>query len=343
MAGVYPEQKQEKSGRGARADSPRKRTPVGAILGNGAPVIVFAVLIVVTAFVSPEFFNIANLRNIGTQSAIVGVVAVGMTFVILGGGIDLSVGSVLGASGVVSAMMMKSGDNPYLALAAALLVGLVFGVANGLGVSALKIQPFIMTLAALVIARGFAMRQSAGGPQAFQTDNGLWTLLGTRQLLGVPGPVIVFFLTAVLAWIVLRYTSFGRQVYAIGGSPEVARLSGVRVDRVRVATYAISGFTAGMAGIMTASRISVGAPTAGTLMELSAIAAVVIGGTSLVGGTGGVLGSVFGALLLTILANVLNLVGVDPFDQQIVTGFIIIFAVVLTATALKLRRPTARA
>jgi ribose transport system permease protein len=319
------------------------RGNVAAVLARTAPLIAFVVLLVLTYILSPYFFQLGNLTNVGRQAAITGVVAIGVTFVILGGGIDLSVGSVLAVVGVSSAMMVDSGLNPVLVLLLGLLIGLVFGIFNGLGVSFLKIQPFIMTLATLVIASGLALRISEGGPQPFTTTNGFWAFLGNKSVAGVPGPLIVFLVTAAIAWVVLRYTSFGRQVYAVGGNADVARLSGVRVDRIRIATYAISGVTAALAGLMIAARLRVGAPTAGNQMELDAIAAVVIGGTSLLGGVGGVGGSVLGAVLLAVLANVLNLVGVDAFDQQIVRGVIIVAAVVITATALHMRRVKAGA
>jgi ribose transport system permease protein len=320
---------------------PRGRRGVGALLGSSTPLLVFLLLLVGTYLLSPNFFETANLVNVGRQAAITGVVAIGMTFVILSGGIDLAVGSVLAVVGVSAAMLVQSGMNPVVVLLLGLLIGLAFGVLNGAGVSYLNMQPFIMTLATLVIARGVALRVSEGGPKPFETDSVLWDILGNRSVAGVPGPFLVFLGTAVLAWVVLRYTPFGRQVYAVGGNPEVARLSGVRVERIRIAAYAISGLTAALAGLMVASRLSVGAPTAGGLMELSAIAAVVIGGTSLAGGVGGVIGSVLGAVLLAVLANVLNLVGVDAFDQQIVTGVIIIAAVVITSASLRLRRSRA--
>ncbi|MGY1631836.1 ABC transporter permease [Geodermatophilus sp. SYSU D01186] len=333
------------AGAGENGPAENRRGPLAAVakalLGGGTPLAVIAVLLVATYLISPNFFGLDNLINVSRQAAIVGVVAVGMTFVILSGGIDLSVGSVLAVVGVASAMLVGDGVNPLLVLLLGLLIGLVFGVLNGLGVTFLGIQPFIMTLAMLVIARGVALRISEGGPQAFQTDSGLWAFFGSAKLGPVPGPLIIFLVVAILAWVVLRYTPFGRKVYAVGGNIEVARLSGVRVNRIRIAVYAISGLTAALAGLMITARLSVGAPTAGSLMELEAIAAVVIGGTSLMGGIGGVAGAVLGAFLLAVLANLLNLLGVGAFDQQIVRGLIIIAAVVITSTTLRMRRKRA--
>ncbi|OZM77906.1 ABC transporter permease [Pseudonocardia sp. MH-G8] len=310
------------------------------VLAGGAPLLVFAVLLVVTFVLSPNFFGLDNLINVARQAAIVGVVAVGATFVILSGGIDLSVGSILAVVGVACAMLADSGMSPVLVLLIGLLIGLAFGILSGLGVAYLGVQPFIMTLAMLVIARGVALRISGGGPQAFTIDSAVWDFFGSAEIGPVPGPLIIFLVVAAAAWVVLRYTPFGRKVYAVGGNVEVARLSGVRVNRIRISVYAISGLTAALAGLMTAARLRVGAPTAGNLMELEAIAAVVIGGTSLMGGIGGVTGAVLGAVLLAVLANLLNLLGVDAFDQQIVRGVIIVAAVVITSTALRMRRRT---
>lgn len=304
---------------------------------GGATILLFVLVLVVTAVVSPMFFRINNLSNVALEASIVGVVAVGMTFVILSGGIDLSVGSVLAVTGVASAMLTQSGQPAIVAVLVGLLIGAALGLANGLGVTVLAIPPFVMTLAILVIGRGLALRISNGSPQAFTTDDPLWSFLGNGKIGPVPGPLVVFVTFALVAWVVLTYTPFGRQVYALGGNAEVARFSGVRVTRVRIGVYVISGITAAVAGAMTTAQLSVGAPTAGNLMELLAIAAVVIGGTSLLGGIGGIGGTVLGAFMLAILANLLNLLGVGPFDQQIARGAIIIIAVVVTSASLRAR------
>lgn len=297
------------------------------------PLAILAVLLAVTAVLAPEFFQVRNLLNVARQASIVGVVAVGMTLVILTGGIDLSVGSILALSGVVMAMMLESGVPMAAALAAAVAVGAAVGVLNGMGVALLGIQPFIMTLAMLVIARGVALRVADGAPQSFTTDSFAVEFFGSGDVGPIPGPVIVFFVIALTGWAILRYLPFGRFLYAIGGSKEAARLSGVHTSRTLIGAYAASGMCAAVAGVMTASRLSVGDPTAGNLAELDAIAAVVIGGTSLLGGVGGMLGTIAGALLLGVLSNVLNLVGVSPFNQLIVKGLVIIVAVLLAGRA----------
>lgn len=309
----------------------------GAFRNYLMPLSILVALIAFTGIVAPEFFHLDNLLNVARQASIVGVVAVGMTFVILTGGIDLSVGSVLAIAAVVMAMMADNGAPLALIIPAVIAVGAVAGIVNGVGVALLGIQPFIMTLATLVIGRGVALRITDGGPQDFLLTGKVVDFLGSGGIGRVPGPLFVFVGLAVLGYVALRYLPFGRYLYAIGGSREAARLSGVKTHRNLIGAYAVSGACASIAGIMTASRLSVGDPTAGNLAELDAIAAVVIGGTSLAGGVGGMPGTVAGAFLLAVVSNLLNLTGVSPFDQQIVKGIVIIAAVLLAGQALKRR------
>jgi ribose transport system permease protein len=218
-----------------------------------------------------------------------------------------------------------------------LLVGVGVGILNGIGVAVLGIQPFIMTLATMVAIQGLSLRLTNGGPQQFSNAAEIFQVIGSGNVFGIPGPFLVFVIVAIVGILVLRYLSFGRYIYAIGGSLEAARLSGVRTKRTLVMAYAISGLCAGLAGVMTASRLGVGDPTAGSLANLDAITAVVIGGTSLMGGTGGAVGTVFGALLLAVLSNVMNLIGISPFDQQIVKGVVIVIAVLVAVQATRRR------
>ncbi|MFT4616076.1 MAG: ribose transport system permease protein [Ilumatobacter sp.] len=299
--------------------------------------LVASVVIVVVAVVvfSPEFFQLRNLLNVSRQSSIVGVAAVGMTLVILTGGIDLSVGSTLAVSAVTVASVLNSGHSVLLAALAALGVGAAAGAVNGIGVAHLGIQPFVMTLATMVALRGVALRITDGGPRIFGSESALLDIFGSGDVMGLPGPFVAFLVLAALGWFVLRYTAFGRYLFAIGGSTEAARLSGVPIRATLVGAYMVSGALAGVAGFMTAARLSVGDPSGGGLLELDAIAAVVIGGTSLAGGVGGMIGTVVGALLLAAVSNVLNLAGVSPFDQFIVKGAIIVAAVLVGARAAK--------
>jgi ribose transport system permease protein len=295
---------------------------------------VFAALVVLTYVISPNFFQVANITNVLRQSAIVGVVAVGMTFVILTGGIDLSVGSTVGLTAVTAAMLVNQGLPVPLVVLILLLIGIGVGAINGFAVAVLGIQPFIMTLASLVAIRGVSLRLSDGFPQQFIADGVLFDFFGSGGFGPVPGPLVVFVILAAIGWCALRFLPFGRYIYAVGGSKEAARLSGVRTTRVVIMAYVTSGACAAVAGWMTAARLSTAEPTAGTLLELDAITAVVIGGTSLMGGVGGMGGTVAGALLLAVIANVMNLMGISPFDQQIVRGLVIIIAVVAASGAI---------
>jgi ribose transport system permease protein len=290
-----------------------------------------AVLLALIAVFVPTFYSPMNIANVARQSAAVGVVAVGMTFVIITAGIDLSVGAILAATSVLSAMLLMAGIPAAVVILVSLLLGALLGAVNAFLVAAVRIQPFVATLATSAVIGGLAL-QSTNGTQV-QLDligDGLLGFLGSGSVLGVPGPVIVFLATALVGGAILRYTTFGRYVYAVGGSQEAARLSGIRVRPVLFGVYAIAGVTAAIAGLMYTSRLNVGDPTSGGLIALDAIAAVVIGGTSLFGGSGRILGTVLGALLLAVLANVLDLLGVSPFMQQTMKGVVIVVAVVVT-------------
>jgi ribose transport system permease protein len=300
---------------------------------NWLPILFLVIVVIVIAVAVPSFFQPSNLLNVGRQSAIVGIIAIGMTFVILTGGIDLSVGSILALSGVTTALLINNGLVVPLAVVAGLLVGVAAGVVNGIGVAVLKVQPFIMTLATMVAIQGVSLRLTDGGPKQFENLNAFFDFIGSGSVFGIPGPFLVFLLVAIIGILALRYLAFGRFIYAIGGSMEAARLSGVQTTRTVITAYSISGLCAALAGVMTAARLGVGDPTAGSLSNLDAITAVVIGGTSLMGGIGGAVGTVFGAILLAILSNIMNLLGISPFDQQIVKGAVIVIAVLIAARA----------
>jgi ribose transport system permease protein len=298
-------------------------------------ILLFIVILSLTAVLTPEFFNVTNITNVIRQASVVGVVAIGMTFVILTGGIDLSVGAILAVSGVSFAIMLNSGLTVPIAILVVILIGILIGLVNGIGTTFLGIQPFIMTLAIMAAGNGIALLLSNGAPQSFTVDSKIINLLGNGGIGPIPGPVIIFVVIALISWMSLRYLPFGRFVYGVGGSIDAARLSGVRTTRILLIVYAISGLCAAVAGIINASRLYVGHPTADSNIMLDSIAAVVIGGTSLMGGRGGVGGTILGALLLAMVANLLNLLGVSPFNQQIAKGAIIVAAVLFTMPALK--------
>lgn len=287
------------------------------------------ILIVVGAILSPNFLTASNLANVSRQGSIVGILGIGMTFVILTAGIDLSVGSILGLVAIGFATAMSAGLPWPLAIAVALLVGAGAGALNGLGITKGGLQPFIMTLGMLVIARGVTLTISDGKPIRAGDDASAIAWIGSGDILGVPVPLLLFVGLAIGSWFVLRWTAFGRQVYAVGDNPEAARLSGIPTGRVVFSVYVISGLCAAIAAMIVVSRLAAAEPTQGTGFELDAIAIVVIGGTSLFGGEGGIGGTVIGAAVVAAMNNLLNLLGVSPFSQQIVKGLIILGAVFL--------------
>ncbi|MFN8591185.1 MAG: ABC transporter permease [Thermomicrobiales bacterium] len=295
------------------------------ILGRYGTFIALILLVIVASILSPRFLSPVNLLNVFRQVAIVGVLGIGMTFVILTAGIDLSVGACLALSAVLLAGNLESTGMIWLAMLVALAAGTLVGFANGLGVTIGRVQPFVMTLGMLGIARSLAFLYTGGEP--IPVVDMRYLQLGIGYLWRIPIPVIILLIILVIAAFVLRYTPFGRAVYAVGSNEEAARLSGIEVGRVKVAVYMISGFTAAVGAIMYTSQFASAPAIAGEGYELDAIAAVVVGGTSLFGGQGGVIGTFLGALIIGILSNVLNLMGVSPFAQPLAKGALIIIAV----------------
>ncbi len=303
-----------------------------------AIVLAFIAISAIPAFLSPYFLTVQNLSNILLQISINGLLAIGMTFVVLSGGIDLSVGSILAAAGMISGGLV-TGDHP-VSLWVAVLVGLGVGGAlggiNGILVAWLRVPPFVATLGMLSAARGLTQTWSDGMPIPDLSDN--FVPIGQGHFLGLAVPVWIYLGTAVAAAIVLRNTRYGRYVYAVGGNARSAQTSGVRVRLVTFLTYLISGLTAGLAGLILTARTSSALPQAGIGYELDAIAAVVIGGTSLTGGIGGMLGTFFGVLIIGVINNGLDLLGVSSYYQQIIKGVIIVTAVMIDMQARKQTR-----
>lgn len=289
------------------------------------------VLIVAASFISPHFLNPINILNVLRQVAMYGILGIGMTFVILTKGIDLSVGSTVALTGVLGALMMEQGVPIPLMIVACLAIGAVIGAINGFGVSYWRIPAFIMTLGTMVMVRGFALMFADGGTVNPGKLGENFFFLGGGYLLGVPTPIYVFAVVCVVSAVVLGLTPFGRAIYAVGSNDEAARLSGISVSGVVFGVYTICGSLAALSGLIFLSRLSVGDPNSGLGLELEAITIAVIGGTSLFGGEGTVLGTIGGAMVLAIIANVLNLAGVSPFSQQVVKGAIIVLAVLLEA------------
>jgi ribose transport system permease protein len=307
--------------------APLRRLRAGRMIRASGLVWVLVAMCLAAALISDAFLNPFNLINVARQVALFGIVSIGMTFVILTAGIDLSVGSIVAVAAVVSALLLDAGAAVPLVMLAGLGIGVVLGAVNGAGITLGRLPPFIMTLGMMVMGRGLAMTISDGHPIHFKDASADFAWLGQGHLLGLPVPVWIFAVVAASAYIVLRYTPFGRNIYAVGSNPEAARLAGIDVGLVVFSVYVISGALSALTALIFVSRLTVGEPVAGVGLELEAIAVTVIGGTSLFGGEGGVVGTVMGAAIFAVLANILNLAGVSPFTQQIVKGAIIVFAV----------------
>jgi len=282
-------------------------------------------LCLVLWILTPYFLTISNILNILEQSSINAIIAVGMTFVIITAGIDLSVGSILAFSGVVLASTLNAGVPLPLALAAGLAVGSLCGLVNGFLVSLGKLPPFIVTLGMMSIARGGALLFTSGRPISGFAEGFRW--LATGKLLYIPMPFIIMIIIYIVAHILLTRTKFGRYTYAIGGNEEATRLSGVNVRFHKTMVYVLSGLTSAFAAILLTARLNSAQPIAGIMYELDAIAATVIGGTSLMGGEGTLGGTLIGALIMGVLRNGLNILGISSFLQQIIIGSVIILAV----------------
>jgi len=298
------------------------------ILRRFSVTIILLCICLAFALGSSDFFTTSNLLNVALQTSIIAIVAIGMTFTILTAGIDLSVGSVMALSGAIAAgLNVRQELDPFVAIGIALLIGMVIGAINGLMIVKGGIPPFVATLAMLAIARGLTLVYTQGRPIAGLDERFIY--LGTGQIMGIPVPVFIMVVIAIIAHIVTRYTPFGLHVYATGGNEEPTRLAGVSPDRIKLAVYIISGFTAALGGVLLAARLWSAQPNAAVGWELDAIAAPVIGGTSLFGGVGTIGGTVVGAFIIGVLSNGLNLMGVPSYYQQVIKGVVFILAVSL--------------
>ena len=320
-----------------------------SFLARFAPLIFLLLLMLAFAIIEPRFLSSINLFNVMRQVSITGLLAIGMTFVILTAGIDLSVGSLLAFAGLVAAAVAKGGmqdrftvgDDTIgygwpLAALAAIAVGLTGGLLQGIAITRLKVPAFVVTLGGMSVFRGAALLFAAGGPiSGFQPDFTWW---GQGKIYSVPVPVLIFLFAALIAHIVLSYTRFGRRVYAVGGNPEAARLAGLNVTSLICSVYIIMGFFAGLGAFVLSARLNSAEAVAGTGYELNVIASVVIGGTSLFGGAGSIFGTVIGTILIGVLLNGLVLMNVNSYIQQIIIGVIIVLAVAFDTFAKSRRR-----
>lgn len=294
-------------------------------IAEGNLLVIVIVLMVILSFATKNFFTVNNLRNLVRQTSVNGIIALGMTFVIISGGIDLSVGSVVGVASIVVAKLLVAGIGIFPAILIALLVCILLGTLNGLIIHYGKVPPFIATLGMMQAARGIVMllsnaRMIAGLPKSFT---------GFAQLvfLGFPSLFFVWFLVILVTFVITTKTIFGRNIFAYGSNIEAARLSGINTAKVTVSVYAMSGLLSGIAGILMTSRLGNGIPTAGQGYEMDAIASAVVGGASLSGGSGTIIGTVLGALLISLIQNGGNLLGINAFILQIIVGVLIVASV----------------
>ncbi len=292
---------------------------------------VLILLSLAIAVMNPRFLTISNTLNVLRQTSINSIIAAGMTFVILSGGIDLSVGSILAVSGAVSASMIAGGMNIFAAVLAALTIGAVIGAFNGIVISKGKIQPFIASLATMTLLRGYTLVFTDGKPistGSFESA-GVFSSIGAGYFLGIPIPIYIMVTVFALAYYILRHMRMGRYIYSLGCNEEATVYSGINADRIKIFVYTVSGFLSALAGIIITARLSSAQPQAGSGYELDAIAAVVLGGTSLSGGLGGIFGTIIGALIIGVLNNALNLMNVSSYYQLLLKGLVILAAVLL--------------
>lgn len=297
-------------------------------------VIIFIVMLVISAIVSDVFFTSANLFNLIRQVTPVGIISMGMLLVILTGGIDLSVGSIVAMTGVLCAIFTRTMSLP-VAILISLACGILTGAVSGYLVSVHKMAPFIATLALMSIVRGSGFIFSKGAPVIVSDNASALTDFGSGSFLGFPNPAYIMILIFILTAVLLKYNVFGRIIIAIGSNEEAVRLSGIKVAAYKLSVYVICGGLSAIAGIITTARTSVGSPVMGAGMELDVIATVVIGGASLSGGKGSAVNTLLGVLILGMIGNIMNLINIPAYSQQIIKGLIIIVAVMLQRFRIK--------
>ena len=309
--------------------SNKEKGPAKKRLNKLGPLLALVVLVIFVTIMNPSFMSPTNLLNLLRQVSTNALIAFGMTFVIITGGIDLSVGSTLALSSALMAGMIASGLNPVLAMGVGLVLGAFLGACNGVMITKGKMAPFIATLATMTIYRGLTLVYTDGNPITGIGDSFIFKYMGRGYLFGIPFPVVVMLLFFGVLYVLLHKMTFGRKTFALGGNEKAAFIAGIKSDRIKIAIYSISGLMAAVAGIIITSRLNSAQPTAGNAYEMDAIASVVLGGTSLSGGRGRLVGTLIGALIIGTLNNGLNLLGVSSFYQQVVKGVVIIIAVLL--------------
>lgn len=301
------------------------------VLVEQKSLITLLVLILIVSCLSDNFFTLNNIFNILQQTSINAIIAVGMTLVILTSGIDLTVGSIFALAGAVTASMIGADISPFIAIFTALILSTILGAFSGVIIAKGKLQAFIATLVMMLILRGATLVYTKGSPISIGTNDNseMFEWIAFGRVFGIPVPIIIMLVVFAAAWYLLKYTRLGRYIYALGGNESATQLSGINVDKVKIIVYAMSGLLCAVASTIEVSRLSSAQPTAGTGYEMDAIAAVVLGGTSMSGGRGKIIGTLIGALILGFLNNGLNMLGVDAYYQMIVKGGVILLAVLV--------------
>ncbi len=302
---------------------------VKAIMKKSGSLIGLVVLFVVIACLNSSFIDPGNLKNLLRQVSINALISFGMTFVILTGGIDLSVGSILALSSALMGSFIVGGLDPILGIVVACLIGAALGAVNGLVITYGKVAPFIATLATMTIFRGMTLVYTNGNPISGLTENEAFLNFGQGYFLELPVPAVMMLIMFGILYFILHKTPLGRKTYAVGGNEKVSFIAGIKINRIKIFAYTVTGMLCGMAGAILTSRLNSAQPTAGTGYELDAIAAVVLGGTSLSGGKGRIVGTLVGALIIGTLNNGLNILNVSSFYQQVVKGIVILLAVLM--------------
>ena len=289
--------------------------------------IALMILVIGIGIISPQFRTVNNFFSLLRQSSINGLIAFGMTFVILTGAIDLSIGSLLALSTAICAGLIKGGMPAALAMVISLLLGAALGFISGILVTKGRLQPFIATLITMTVYRGVTMIYTNGKPISGLGDSNILRVIGKGDLFGIPVPVILLFVMFIIFYFLLNKTTFGRRIYATGSNAKAAKLAGVNISRTKILVYVISGIMSALAGLILLSRLNSAQPTLGTGYELDAIAAVALGGTSMNGGRGKIYGTLIGVLIIAVLNNGLNILGVSSYYQDVIKGLVILIAV----------------
>lgn len=300
---------------------------VKALLKKSGALIGLVVLFAIIACLNSSFVEPGNLKNLLRQVSINALISFGMTFVILTGGIDLSVGSILALSSALMGSFIVGGMNPIVAIIVACVIGTGLGAVNGVIVTMGRVAPFIATLATMTVFRGLTLVYTNGNPISGLTEEQSFLDFGQGYFLGIPVPAVVMLIMFAILHFILTKTPLGRKIYAVGGNEKVSFIAGIKIERIKIFCYSVTGMLCGLAGAILTSRLNSAQPTAGTGYELDAIAAVVLGGTSLSGGKGRIVGTLIGALIIGTLNNGLNILNVSSFYQQVVKGIVILLAV----------------